>query len=359
MVIRAMSNEFRRIRVDLLAVPETTASTLYGMLDVFSSAGRDWQLIETGQPGPGAFHTRVVSREGVPFPAANGVMLRPDGALETAAPPDIVCIPEVLLAPDDDIIERYEDECRWLIDSYAAGSTLASVCSGALLLARAGLLDGHEATTHWAYCDALAKRFPKVRVRRESALVISGEGQRLVMAGGGTSWQDLALYLVARWLGLDEAMKLARIYLVDWHASGQLPYASLTRTRQVSDAVIARAQEWIALNYDHAHPVAEMVELSGLAERTFKRRFRAATGLSPLEYVHTLRLEEAKQMLEAGDDPVEAVAEAVGYEDSAFFSRLFRRRVGLSPGRYRRRFGGLRAVLGRELGSATPERRDV
>ena len=103
------------------------------------------------------------------------------------------------------------------------------------------------------------------------------------------------------------------------------------------------------MHYDHAHPVAEMVEASGLAERTFKRRFRKATGLPPLEYVHTLRLEEAKQMLEAGDEPIEAVAEAVGYEDAAFFSRLFSRRVGLSPGRYRRRFGGLRTSIGREL----------
>lgn len=344
-----MSREARRIRVALLAVPETTASTLYGMLDVFSSAGRDWQLIETGRPGPGAFDTRVVSRDGEPFPVANGVTLRPDGTLALEPPPDIVCIPEVLIAPDDDIIERYEDECRWLVGCHATGSTLASVCSGALLLAQAGLLDGEDATTHWAYCDSLARRYPKVRVWRERALVVSGDGQRLVMAGGGTSWQDLALYLVARWMGLNEAMKLARIYLVDWHASGQLPYASLTHTRQVSDGVIAAAQEWLAMNYDHARPVAEAVARSGLAERTFKRRFRNATGLSPLEYVHTLRLEEAKQMLEAGDDPVEAVAGAVGYEDAAFFSRLFSRRVGLSPGRYRRRFGGLRAVLGREL----------
>lgn len=351
MVIRAMLTEARRIRVALLAVPETTASTLYGMLDVFSSAGR---------PGPGAFDTRVVSRDGQPFPAANGVVLRPDSDLSSDPPPDIVCIPEVLVAPDDDeVIEQFPAECRWLVECHAAGSTLASVCSGAMLMARAGLLDDEDATTHWAYCDSLARLFPKVRVWRERALVVAGEGQRLVMAGGGTSWQDLALYLVARWMGLDEAMKLARIYLVDWHASGQLPYASLTRTRQVSDAVIADAQEWLALNYDHARPVAEVVGRSGLAERTFKRRFRSATGLSPQEYVHTLRLEEAKQMLEVGDDPVEAVAGAVGYEDAAFFSRLFSRRVGLSPGRYRRRFGGLRAVLGRELGFAMPEPHDV
>lgn len=352
-----MTNASASIRVAILAVPETTASTLYGMLDLFASAGRDWQLLESGEPGPGAFDVRVVGRKVEPFSAANGVVVHPHAALDDCNAPHVVCIPEVLVAPGDEIEDRYEAECRWLIDCYASGSTLASVCSGALLLARAGLLDDQDATTHWAYCDELAKRFPQVRVHRERALVVSGDAQRLVMAGGGTSWQDLALYLVARWLGLDEAMKLARIYLVDWHASGQLPYALLSRTRQVSDAVIARAQEWIAMNYDHAHPVAEMVEASGLAERTFKRRFRKATGLPPLEYVHTLRLEEAKQLLEAGDEPIEAIAEAVGYEDAAFFSRLFSRRVGLSPGRYRRRFGGLRTSIGRELEGATGNRR--
>lgn len=341
------------IHVALLAVPETTASTLYGMLDLFASANRDWQMLATGVPGPGAFRTSVVSCRRRPFSAANGVVLRPDAELSAAGNPEIICVPEVLLAPDDEDLARFHAECAWLRDCFAAGSTVASVCSGAFLLAASGLLDGHDATTHWAYCNSMAQRFPKVRVWRDRALVISGEEQRLVMAGGGTSWQDLALYLIARWVGLEEAMRLARIYLVDWHQAGQQPYAALTRSRQVDDAAITAAQEWLAEHYDHPRPVATMATHSGLPERSFKRRFRAATGMSPLEYVHTLRLEEAKQMLEADDASVESIAEAVGYEDAAFFSRLFSRRVGVSPGRYRRRFSGLRAALRREL-SAEP-----
>ncbi|WP_227977878.1 helix-turn-helix domain-containing protein [Arenimonas daejeonensis] len=88
-----------------------------------------------------------------------------------------------------------------------------------------------------------------------------------------------------------------------------------------------------------------MVRRSALPERTFARRFQKATGLSPLEYVHTLRLEEAKQMLEAGEEAIEVVAEAVGYQDPGFFSRLFKRKVGLSPLHYRRRFGSMRRML--------------
>jgi transcriptional regulator GlxA family with amidase domain len=190
-------------------------------------------------------------------------------------------------------------------------------------------------------------------VRAQRALVVSGEGGRLVMAGGGTSWLDLALYLIARAAGVEAAMQVARVNLVDWHDIGQQPFARLARSRQVDDAVIARCQTWIAEHYDEPAPVAAMVRLSGLAERSFKRRFQQATGMPPLEYVHTLRLEEAKQMLESGDAPIEAIANEVGYEDAGFFSRLFRRGVGLTPAQYRKRFGALRRALqGPAAGSA-------
>jgi transcriptional regulator GlxA family with amidase domain len=197
-------------------------------------------------------------------------------------------------------------------------------------------------------------RYPEVRVREQRVLVVSGEGQRLIMAGGGTSWLDLALYLIARAAGVEAAMQVARVNLIDWHAIGQQPFARLARTRQVEDAVIARSQGWIAEHYDEPSPVTAMARLSGLAERSFKRRFRQATGLSPLEYVHTLRIEEAKQMLESGDQPIEAIANAVGYEDAGFFSRLFRRKVKLTPAQYRKRFGGMRRALQADIAVANP-----
>jgi transcriptional regulator GlxA family with amidase domain len=214
-----------------------------------------------------------------------------------------------------------------------------------VLLAEAGLLRGLDATTHGAFCDELQRRYPDVRVHRQRSLVISGEGQRLVMAGAGTSWLDLALYLIARHVGIEAAMQTARVNLIDWHAVGQQPFARLASSRQSQDATIARCQHWIADHYRSRSPVAAMAELSGLPERSFKRRFRQATGMSPLEYVHTMRIEEAKQMLEADSAPVEAIAAEVGYEDAGFFSRIFRRAVGLSPKEYRKRFGGLRRAL--------------
>src|SRR5690606_33683337 len=184
---------------------------------------------------------------------------------------------------------RFVEEIAWLKRCHQAGAVLATACSGALLLAEAGLLDGEEATTHWAWHEALQRHYPSVKARVRRALVTAGEGQRLVMAGGGTTWLDMALYLIARTVGIDAAMQVARLNLIDWHAIGQQPFARLARSRQVEDAVIARCQHWIAEHYQEPAPVAAMTRLSGLAERSFKRRFQQATGMTPLEYVHTLR----------------------------------------------------------------------
>lgn len=333
----------KKISVALLALEEVAASTLYGMYDIFASAGRDWAYLTKGVAGDPPLAPVVVSRTGArEMRVANQVRIVPDADLNRI--PQVVCIPEVALPPDVVMDGRFDEEIAWLRRCHAAGSIIATACSGALLLAESGLLYGEDATTHWAYCDALA-RYPGVRVHAHRALVVGGEGNRLIMAGGGTSWEDLALYLVARLVDVDEAMQLARLFLIDWHDIGQLPYAILAKTRQTDDAIVAECQIWIARHYDEASPVTVMIRRSGLSERSFHRRFKQATGLTPMEYVHTLRLEEAKHLLETGNAAVETVAEEVGYEDAAFFGRLFRRKVGLTPMQYRKRFGGLRQAL--------------
>ena len=328
----------------IVAFPESSASVVYGLYDLFSSAGRDWGVMVDGRPGPALIKPTVVSKHDGPFAASNDVTLTPERGLEEVTP-DIVCVPEVNLAPGEELSQRIATEIDWLRRQYDAGATIATACSGAMLLAEAGLLDGHDATTHWAWCPVMRNRYPAIRVREQRALVVAGEGQRLVMAGGGTSWLDLALYLIARFAGVEAAMQVARVNLIDWHEVGQQPFARLARSRQVDDAAIARCQEWIAENYRDPAPVAAMAQVSGLADRTFKRRFEAATGMSPLEYVHTLRLEEAKHMLETGNDSIESIANEVGYGDSGFFSRLFRRKVNLTPAQYRKRFGAMRKAI--------------
>jgi transcriptional regulator GlxA family with amidase domain len=342
-----MSGVPSTINVAILAVPEVTASAVYAMYDLFAGAARDWAFITTGVPGPGRMHPYIVALDPAGVQSANGIGIKPDYALDDCPEPAIVCIPDFSLAPGASCAETYAAEAAWLHRCHARGATLASVCTSTMLLAATGLLDDREATIHWAYAKTLAQHYPTVRVQQNRALVISGVGQRLVMAGGGTSHHDLVLYLIGRFVGLREALDIAKAYLINWHDVGQQPFASLHVSGQASDGLIAQCQTWIAENYASPSPVTAMAQLSSLPERTFVRRFTKATGHSPLAYVHLLRLEEAKQVLETEECSIETVAAQVGYEDASFFGRLFRRKVGLTPAQYRRRF----AFLGRALRS--------
>jgi len=332
-------------RIALLAVPHSTVSTLYGMYDMLASAGRDWSLIVEGRPGAAVFEPLIVARTRERFAAGNGIRIEAHATIEEIGVPDMVCIADLMVEPDAELSELYAPEIAWLRRCAAAGAQFATACSGAMLLAEAGLLDDCDVAIHWGYGEAMARRYPRLRVHPQRALSITGPEQRYLLAGGGTSWLDLTVYVVARLAGAEEAMRVARMNLIDWHALGQQPYAALARKGQVDDAVVARAQVWIAENYPVDSPVQAMAAQVGLAERSFKRRFARATGMSPLEYVHTLRLEEAKHLLETTAMPIEAVAAEVGYQDASFFGRLFRRRVELTPAKYRRRFAAMRRAL--------------
>ena len=140
--------------------------------------------------------------------------------------------------------------------------------------------------------------------------------------------------LIGRFVSLKEALEVSKAYLINWHDAGQQPFATLHESQHSSDGLIAKCQAWIAEHYAEPSPVGAMTKISGLPDRTFIRRFVNSTGMTPLDYVHALRLEEAKQILETEDLSIEAIAEQVGYEDTSFFGRLFRRKVGLTPAQY-------------------------
>jgi transcriptional regulator GlxA family with amidase domain len=321
------------------------------MYDLFMAAGRDWDAYVGNAPGPQLMQTRIVASQADEIAVGNGIRIQPVAMLSEHSGADLICVPDLAIMPGESLSGRFEAEIAWLQQCNAAGSVIGAACTGAILLAEAGLLDGQDATTHWAFCDDMQRSYPAVNVCPGRALVVSGNEQRIVMAGGGTTWLDLAIYLIARMVSVEVAVQVARVNLINWHDIGTQPYARLARSRQTGDSVIGRCQEWIATHYRERAPVGSMVQFSGLAERSFKRRFQQATGLSPLQYVHTLRIEEAKQMLESSDEAVELIAEEIGYEDAGFFSRLFQRNVGLTPAQYRRRFGALSRALNQKNGS--------
>jgi len=323
--------------VAVVGMPWASTSTSFGILDVLASVGRDWEMLHGGPERARVFAPLLLSTDGAPYDDPNGRRITPDAAFSAHPGPDLVIVPDLHLAPDAPLPADFGTAADWIREAYGRGGIVASVCSGALLLAQTGLLDGLEATTHWGYADALARRFPAIQVRRERILVPAGKGHRVITAGGASAWADLMLYLIGRIAGEEEARRIARVYLLQPHTDGQLCYASLTAGRQHEDEVVRDAQVWAADHYASPNSVQVMAARCGLSERNFLRRFRRATGQSPGEYVQTLRIEEAKQMLEATEDPIEDIAAVVGYAEPSSFRHAFRRRVGLSASVYRRK----------------------
>lgn len=324
--------------VHLVAVPETAAGVLHGLYEVFTYVGAGWELLTGWPPGPRRFDPKIVARGSAPFRNLAGLPIAPDLTFGEARRSDIVMVADLAVGRDEETRGRWPEVTGWLRDQHAQGALICSVCTGSLLLAEAGLLDGEEATCHWAASDQIRSRYPAVRLRPERVLVSSGAEHRIVTTGGNASWTDLVLYIVARFCGEDEARRTAKLFLFGDRSSGQAPFAARVRPPQHDDAAIAAAQVWIADHYAAPNPVAGMTAASGLAVRTFKRRFEAATGYAPLDYAQSLRMEEAKQQLETTDSAIDAVAAASGYAEPAAFRRLFKRMTGISPLQYRQRF---------------------
>jgi len=233
---------------------------------------------------------------------------------------------------------RYPRLVEWLRRMHDRGAVLCSACSGVFLLAETGLFDGKDVTVHFGYATAFASSYPAIPIHPDRVLVISGRREELVSSGASTTWHDLVLYLIARNVGATAAQELARMFALQWHQDGLTPYIIFEGRNDHGDGDIQGAQQWVSTHFSVANPVEGMIKRSRLAERTFKRRFSAATGLTPIAYVQRLRIEDAKRRLERTDASVEEIGWRVGYEDAAFFRRLFKRRTGLAPGAYRKRF---------------------
>lgn len=328
------------LRIDLLAAECCRGAILYGLYDMLTSAGSAWSYVTEGEMRPPPTKVRIVARERGLFRCLGGVPVVPDVTLAEATDAEIVCLPNFRLDEDTPPKAVLGPEIDWVLERHSAGARVASACSGAALLAEAGLLDGEEATAHWSMDVIFRKYWPSVKFCPERTLTFAGQGDSIVMAGGMASWQDLALYIIARFIGPGHASRSARLYCIEPRPDGLRRYATPTRPIQSTDAVIKACQAWVAEAYGGADVVGQMVAQSGLPRRTFDRRFRAATGYSPTDYVQSLRIEEAKQLLETEDCSIEAVAEAVGYSDARAFRRLFNEMTGLSPADYRKRFSG-------------------
>jgi transcriptional regulator GlxA family with amidase domain len=328
----------RPTEVLLMALPQTAGSSLYGMLDVLSVAGNVWQTLTRSGNEQKLFRVRVVAPTGRPFTCGNGIPVSPDCSVSDDPFASLIVVPELWLGPDESIEGRYPSVVDWLRRSFEAGASLYSACSGSVLLAETGLLDGRAATSHWGYQDLFRKQYPEVRFDPAPNLCYADTDGRIVTAGGVTSWHDLAMHIIAKHANPGEALKIAKVYLLKWHGEGDLPYANLVRRPPHSDSLVRRCEDWLQERYTEHDAVVRVAEFAAIPERTLKRRFKRATGSPLIQYVQNLRVEAAKRLLENTDLPIEDISERTGYSDASFFRRLFKRLTGLTPGHYRRYF---------------------
>ena len=332
--------------VSLVALPDAVVSTLSGIYDVMNA------FTLMGLPNPKApFRIEIVGEKTGLLELASGVPIQVQRPVAEIKTTDIVIVPSVLLRPEGWKKGRYPGLVDWIRTMYDGGAVLCSACSGIFLLAETGLFDEESpyrprspyaaskaASVHFGYAGAFAAAYPAVPVHPERVLIISGAREELVSSGASTSWHDMVLYLIARYAGATAAQEVARLYALQWHQEGLTPYIVFEGKRDHGDGDIQSAQQWLDTHFSVAHPVEEMIKRSRLAERTFKRRFTQATGLTPLAYVQRLRIEDAKRRLERTEAPIDKISWQVGYEDAAFFRRLFKRTTGMAPGAYRKRF---------------------
>lgn len=259
-------------------------------------------------------------------------------ALGEALEPEVLVVPGRLTGPMD--AEEAAPYARWLRERHASGTTLAANCGGVFTLAATGLLSGRPATTHWLFADAFRERFPDVRLDTDRMVIEDGE---IVTAGGLMAWTDLGLRLVDRLLGSTVTADTASFMLIDLSGREQRHYSRFSPRLTHGDEAILRVQHWLQAREAKAVSVGEMARIIAMEERTFQRRFKAATGMKPTEYAQHLRVGKARELLEFTRRTVEQIAFAVGYEDPGAFRKLFHRIVGLSPGDYRTRFAAMAA----------------
>ncbi len=306
--------------IGLLIYPDCQLSAVYGMTDLFRIAG-EW----AGGPSLRVSHWEAQGADVTcTWDSHPG---QPHRLSHAIAPPSLV-MPE-RMGP-------FPAAAAWLRDQHAEGTVLGSVCAGAFVLAETGLMSGRRATTHWAFAEQLARRFPEIDVADDRMVLDDGD---IVTAGGILAWTDLGLTLVDRFLGPATMLATARFLLIDPPRSSQRPFAAFIPRFDHGDENIRRAQHHLHAHFAQPLQQSDLHAVAGLTERTFLRRFTAATGHRPNAYLQQVRIAKARESLERTHDPVDRIAWNVGYADPAAFRKLFQKLVGTAPAAYRQRFG--------------------
>lgn len=322
------------IEVTVLLLDATFSSTAIGPMEVFRHAGTLWNIV-TGKAPVARFRVTTASVDGRAVNCDGPLRIKPAAALPDIRKTDLIFVPSTGLSVDD-VVERNAGAVPWLRRWHKRGVPIASVCSGVGLVAETGLLDGKRATTHWALAERFRQKYPRVRWMPEFMVT---EDRGLYCGGGVHAALDLSLYLVEKHCGHEVAVQIAKALLIETPRSRQSGFGIVPLKTEHNDEAISHAQEWLHENLHRGLPVGAAARRAGMSLRNFVRRFKQATGDSPLAYLQKVRVAAAKRLLESDHRTVQEISSAVGYQDAAFFRELFERQTGVSPSAYREKFG--------------------
>jgi transcriptional regulator GlxA family with amidase domain len=331
-------------RIDVLFVNGGIPSTAIVPLDVFKSAGTLWNALN-GAPLEAFFDVVTATADGAPVTASRHLALTPEMACADVGTPDLAFVAAGGLEFDAMVSHAYdpvETVARnaglipWLQRWHAEGATIVTACSGALLAAEAGLLEGKRATAHWGLARLYAEHYPNVDWREEYLVTDCGD---VVCGGGVNGAADVSLYMVEKHCGREIALKTARSLCLEMPRTWQNSFTHFELRAAHDDEPILAAEHYIRNHFAEELTFDAVAGHVGMSPRNFARRFKEATGDTPLAYLHALRIAVAKQMLETTPTGVAEIGRKVGYLDPAFFRQLFQRNAGVGPSDYRRRFG--------------------
>lgn len=298
-----------------------------GPLEVFTGGSRYQQARGHGP----AYAVRTAAADGAPVTTSSGLTLVPAGPLPTS-----LAGVDTLVVPGGNQGAPAPRLAGWLRQHADGPRRVTSVCTGAFLLAEAGLLDGRRVTTHWEHCATLAGKYPGIRVDPDPIFVRDGN---LATSAGVTAGIDLALALIEDDLGRDAALTVARELVVFLRRpGGQAQFSVQLQTQAASRRPLRDVQQWIAEHPEANLSVEELARRATLSPRQFARAFAAEVGVPPGRYVDQVRVEAARRRLEDTADGVEETARACGYRTPEAMRRAFIKDLGVSPAEYRRRF---------------------
>jgi len=322
------------VDVTVLFLKETFSSTAVGPMEVFRHAGTLWNIL-TGKSQHPYFQVTTASADGHLVECDGPIYIKPMAAIRDVRKTDLIFIPTTGLGIDD-VVERNAPVVPWLKRWHKRGAAIASVCSGVGLVAETGMLDGKRATTHWALAERFREKYPKVKWMPE--LMVT-EDRGFFCGGGVHAALDLSLYLVEKFCGHEIALESSKALLIETPRAWQTGFAVIPLKTEHNDEAISLAQDWLHENFHRTFPLDAPARRVGMSLRNFVRRFKEATGDSPLAYLQKLRVAAAKRLLENDHRSMQEISDAVGYQDVAFFRSLFQRHTGVSPSAYREKFG--------------------